>query len=111
MVPATARLRPVRIARIIRGSRNPTTISSACGFEGDGTVKGIESYHAPTFGRYVCRKCWTESAHAWATDKTVSSGEIATEPIPAEKIADTIRRIRRKTTSVIRRLLPALYRE
>src|SRR5208283_5813937 len=109
--PATARLIPVRIARIILGSRNPITISSACGFEGDGIVKGIESYRAPTAGRYVCRKFWTETAHAWATDKIESSGEMATVPIPAEKITAAIRRSRRKTINVIRRPLPALYRE
>jgi hypothetical protein len=102
---------PVRIARIILGSRNPITISSACGFEGDGIVKGIESYHAPTAGRYVCRKFWTETAHAWATDRTVSSGEIETVPMPAEKMAAMITITRRKTMSAIRRPLPALYRE
>jgi hypothetical protein len=110
-VPATARLKPVRIARIILGNRNPITISSAWGFDGDGIVKGMESYHVPTVGRYVCRKFWTETAHAWETDKTVSSGEMETVPIPAEKIATSTRRSRRITISAIRRPLPALYRE
>jgi len=108
--PATARLIPVRIARKIRGSRKLTTISSACGFDGAGTVNGIASYQLPTVGMYVCRKFWIETAHAWATASTVSSGVMETVPIPAERIAAATTTSRRAAIRKIRRRLPALYR-
>jgi hypothetical protein len=107
-VPATARLMPVRIARKIRGSRNPTTISSACGFVGVGMVNGMASYHAAMGGRYACRKSCRVTAEECPMARMVSCGVMETVPIPAYRTAVAMTRSERPVIRAIRRALPSL---
>ena len=108
-VPAIARLMPVRMARMIRGRRNPTTISSACGFYGAGMVNGIASYHPGTVGRYVCRDSgWKQHTRPDKTDPPARWKQSRYLPIKWRK---RLLGADRPMINVMRCPLPSLYRE